>query len=71
MSAQPTESMQIQITHDQRVQLEQEAAAMNLSVSAYILYLRQRQQSSDPKRWERIVGQVFSKHGELMRRLAK
>lgn len=67
-----TETIQFQATTEFRKQLEAEAAKLNLSVSAYILYLRERlSPSKDPARLDRHVREVFGKHGELMRRLAK
>jgi len=52
--------------------LETEAAKLHLSLSAYILYLHNRVvSSSEPGRLDRQVREVFGKHGELMRRLAK
>lgn len=67
-----TETVQFQATPDLRRQLEAEAARLNLSLSAYILYLHGRMASgSDAGRLDRHVREVFGKHGDLMRRLAK
>jgi len=66
-----SETIQLQTTPDMRRQLENEAARLNLSVSAYILYLHSRRMSQDPARLDRMVEEVFGKHGELIRRLAK
>ena len=67
-----TETIQFQATPDLRRQLESEAAKLNLSLSAYILYLHARAASSDdPARLDRHVREVFGKHGDLMRRLSK
>lgn len=53
-------------------QIEEGAKALNLTVEAFILYLLRRQSlGSDSARFERHVEQVFGKHGDLMRRLAK
>ncbi len=66
-----TETIQLQVTPEFRQQLESQAAKLNLSVSAYILYLHTRLSDPDPARLDRHVREVFGKHGELMRRLAK
>ena len=67
-----TETIQLQTTPEFRRVLEDEAARMNLSVSAYIMYLHARMvPESDPARLDRHVHEVFGRHGELMRRLAK
>ena len=67
-----TETIQIQATPEFRRQLETEAAKLNLSISAYILYLHAKMTpGQDAGRLDRHVKEVFGKHGELMRRLAK
>ena len=67
-----TETIQFQATTGLRQQLEGEAAKLNMSLSAYILYLHARLLSGrDPARLDRQVREVFGRHGELMRRLAK
>lgn len=67
-----TETIQFQATPDFRRQLEAEAAKSNLSLSAYILYLHARlSPGRDSARLDRHVREVFGKHGELLRRLAK
>lgn len=67
-----TEIIQFKATPEFRQQLEAEAANLNLSISAYIRYLRARlSPGRDSARLERHVREVFGKHGELMRRLAK
>jgi hypothetical protein len=67
-----TETMQFQVTPALRKQLESEAARLNLSLSAYILYLHARLRPGvDAARLDRHVREVFGKHGELIRRLAK
>lgn len=53
-------------------QFEEMAKAMNLSADAYLMYLMERQQPGvDVARLDRHVREVFSKQGDLMRRLAK
>jgi hypothetical protein len=53
-------------------QLEEGAKNLNLTVEAFVLFLLRRQAAgSDAARFERHVEQVFGKHGDLMRRLAK
>jgi hypothetical protein len=67
-----SETIQFQATPEMRQQLEAEAARLNLSLSAYILYLHERAAAGqDAGRLDRHVAEVFGKHGDLMRRLAK
>jgi hypothetical protein len=67
-----SETIQFQATPEFRRQLETEASRLNLSVSAYILYLHSRlAPGRDAARLDRHVRDVFGKHGDLMRRLAK
>lgn len=67
-----TETIQLQATPEFCRQLEAEAAKLNLSISAYVLYLHARlSPNRDAARFDRHVREVFGKHGELMRRLAK
>lgn len=66
------ETVQFQATPTFRRQLEAEAQRLNLSLSAYVLYLHERlAPGRDTARFDRHVQEVFGKHGELMRRLAK
>jgi len=68
----PTETVQFQATPELRRELEASAARLNLSLSAYILYLNQRAApGGDALRHDRHVEEVFGRHGDLMRRLAK
>lgn len=67
-----TETIEFQATPEFRQRLEQEAAKLNLSISAYILYLYARiSPGQDSARLDRHVREVFGKHGDLMRKLAK
>jgi hypothetical protein len=67
-----SETIQFQATPELRRQLENEASRLKLSLSAYILYLHTRMtQGVDAPRLDRHVREVFGKHGDLMRRLAK
>jgi hypothetical protein len=67
-----SETIQFQATPEFRRQIESEAAKLNLSLSAYILYLQARKApGQEEARLDRVVREVFGKHGELMRRLAK
>ncbi|MGA2440278.1 MAG: hypothetical protein ABSH08_04935 [Tepidisphaeraceae bacterium] len=67
-----SETVQFQATPEFRQQLEAEAAKLNLTLSAYILYLHSRMaQGQNLARFDRHVRDVFGKHGDLMRRLAK
>lgn len=67
-----TETVQFEATPELRRQLETDAARLNLSLSAYILYLQARMTPpTDAATLDRRVRDVFGKHGDLMRRLAK
>ena len=66
------DTIQFQATPELRQELEEAAAKLHLSMSAYILYLHKRvSPNQDASRLDRHVGEVFGRHGELMRRLAK
>jgi hypothetical protein len=66
------ETIQFQASPELRRQLDAEAAKLNLSLSAYIMYLHTRMSSGqDVARLDRHVREVFAKHGDLIRRLAK
>lgn len=68
----PTETIQFEATPELRRQLEANAARLNLSLSAYILYLHARlAPGGEAARLDRHVREVFGRHGELIRRLAK
>jgi hypothetical protein len=67
-----SETIQFQGTPELRRQLEAEAARLNLSLSAYILYLHARLvPGTDAARLDSRVDEVFGRHGDLMRRLSK
>jgi hypothetical protein len=67
-----TETIQINVSPQLRQSMEAEAAKLNLSVSAYILYLHTRlTPGQDAARLDRHVQEVFGRHGELIRTLAK
>jgi hypothetical protein len=67
-----SETIQFQATPELRHQLESEATKLHLSLSAYILYLHARMSPArETARLDRHVREVFGKHGELIRRLAK
>ena len=64
--------LEIAISADRKRQFEDAAKALNLSPSAYFAYLLDRVSPGvDAPRLDRHVREVFGKHGELMRRLAK
>lgn len=69
----PTEVIQFSTTAKTKQRLEEEAARLRLSVGAYMLYLfeRSRLSTREASELDRDVRQVFGRHGELMRRLAK
>ena len=65
-------TVQFEATPEFHRQLDAEAKKLNLSISAYVHYLHARVTSGgDPARLDRHVREVFGKHGELIRRLAK
>jgi hypothetical protein len=68
-----TETIKFQATPEFRKQVEQEAARLNLTLPAYFLYLHATRlvPGQDAERLDRHVREVFGKHGELIRRLAK
>jgi hypothetical protein len=67
-----SETIQFQATPELRRQLEAEAERLNLSLAAYIRYLHTRLLSqNDASRLDQHVREVFGKHGNLIRRLAK
>ncbi len=66
------DNIQFPATAEFKRAVEAEAAKLNLSLSAYFLYLYSRQkQGQDAARLDRHVREVFGKHGELIRRLGK
>lgn len=73
MSELPTQTLQIRVTPEFKQQLEYAAAKLNLSLSAYVMYLLHRgsMPAGESVMLERDVREVFGRHGELMRRLAK
>lgn len=67
-----SETVRFQVTPELRRQLEVQAKKLNLTLSAYILYLHSRMaQGHNLARFDRQIRDVFGKHGDLMRRLAK
>jgi hypothetical protein len=72
MSSHTTEQLTILTTPEDKQRFEAEATRLNLTPAAYLHYLLVRQSAAvDPERLARHVQEVFGKHGELMRRLAK
>jgi hypothetical protein len=73
MSQSALESVQFPTSPEFKRLLEEAAARLNLSLSAYIMYLFHRGtlNPQDAARLDRDVREVFGKHGELMRRLAR
>jgi hypothetical protein len=67
-----TDTIRFQVTPDFHRQIEAEARRLNLSISAYFRYLHSRLSLAvATPRFDRHVREVFGKHGDLMRRLAK
>lgn len=72
MSAIDRETIQIPSSAERKHQFEEAAKAMHLSHEAYFAYLVDRVlPGADTARLDRHVREVFGKHGDLMRRLAK
>jgi hypothetical protein len=72
MSAIDRETIQIPSSPELKRQFEEGARAMHLSHEAYFAYLIDRvQPGTDTARLDRHVQEVFGRHGELIRRLAK
>lgn len=66
------ETIQIPASADVKRLFEESAKQLNLSLEAYLAYLMSRAQAGvDSARFDRHVREVFGKHGELIRRLAK
>lgn len=60
------------MTPEERQHLEEEAAKLNLSISAFIFHLMHRQSASvGADRFDRMVREIFGKYGTVMRNLAK
>lgn len=72
MTTAPSERLTIDTTPEDKLRFESEAARLNLTPAAYLHYLLVRQNAGvDPDRLTRHVREVFGKHGDLMRKLAK
>jgi hypothetical protein len=72
MSTIDRETIHLGATESTRKQFEEGAKRLNLSPEAYFAYLVGRMHvSGEVDRFDRHVRDVFGKHGELMRRLAK
>jgi len=69
----PSETLQFQVSADDKRRFEDEAKRLNLSPAAYFKYLLSRTAlpPEEAARLDRHVREVFGKHGELIRRLAK
>ena len=68
-----TETIQFHAPPALRQQLEREAARLNLSLGAYIIYVLEARGRSgvEGARLDRHVREVFGRHGDLIRRLAR
>jgi hypothetical protein len=72
MSTLDRTTIQFPISADTKRRFEEGAQSMHLSQEAYFAYLIDRAQPGvDASRLDRHVQEVFGKHGDLMRRLAK
>lgn len=72
MSILDRQTIQIQASAEIKRRFEEAAKTMHLSAEAYLAYLMDRLVPGvDAGRLDRHVNEVFGKHGELMRRLAK
>lgn len=70
---QPTEKLEIPVSAEEKQRFEEQAARLNLAPAAYLKYLMSRTTlpPDEAARLDRHIREVFGKHGELMRRLAK
>ncbi len=67
-----SETVPVSLTPEAKQRLEAEAARLNLTLGAYIVYLVERSAPGrDAARIDRHVREVFGKHGDLIRRLAE
>jgi hypothetical protein len=72
MSAAPRQPLIIDASEDLRGLVQSEADRLNLTPPAYLRYLIERQRPGvDPARFDRIVEEVFGRHGSTVRKLAK
>lgn len=72
MTAAQTETVQFQINLETKKAIEDAAARLNLTPSAYLTYLVERVKPGvDAQRLDRMVNEVFGKFGPAMRALAK
>ncbi len=72
MSAVDKHLIQIPVSEELRLQFEQGARDLHLTSEAYLAYLMERAApGADAAKLDRHVSDVFGKHGELIRRLAK
>ena len=70
MSIPPDGNIELPLGHAK--ELEAEAAKLNLTVPAYLRYLRDRKGSGvTPERFDRMVNEIFGRYGTTMRNLAK
>jgi hypothetical protein len=66
-----TDRIHIDLSPEDRRRLEAEAESLNLSVDALVsLRVRGAPEGVTPKRWERILREVFGRYGDVIRRLA-
>jgi len=66
------ESLVIETSAELKRQFSDDASRLHLSPSAYLLYLMARQKPGvDAARLDRMVGEVFGRYGEVMRKLAE
>lgn len=67
-----TDIIQITVSAEAKRAFEQEAARLNLTPAAYLLYLMERAKpGKDPVRLDRMVNEVFGRYGPAMRKLAQ
>ncbi len=72
MSATQRDMISIPVSPSLKKQFEQGAQDLHLSAEAYLAYLLERVAPGvDAERLDRHASEVFGKHGDLVRRLAK
>jgi len=71
---QRSQTLQIEnLSAEDKQRFEEQASQLNLSPAAYLKYLMSRTSlpANEAARLDRHVREVFGRHGELVRRLAK
>jgi hypothetical protein len=72
MPAHSTDILRFPVSSKIKRDFEQAAARLNLSPSAYLLYLMNRAKpGTDAARFDRMVDEVFGRYGPAMKKLSE